>query len=439
MAASALGGSITVMELNKNPNDSLKLTVGMAPLDNDHGPFEFTSKHEIDFSRLRDERRMVSDIGLRFVNQLESALKLPPTVSVDEKAKHFVAEVVEFSPTQQSELGPDGFVWELWVTLIEVSAQVPPYHSAQDVLCKAVILLDTIGDSEETEKPMWKDLSSFTMAIRDHWNRAPIPQARSDDDTTFTDSEWLNLNSFIARLYAANVLQAGAFPIWELRSGLETSLSSEVKNETPANIRVRVASEWIIQSAPRILHESLLRTYSDVVEGESTGRPFRGGPLYSGESGFSVERWCFWKRRFQELKTEVDLTLLPEVNKAVELMVRAEKELGELAKSIASRVTAKEDEAESASNGSRLEDEDHTGDEDNTEKECDIKSERSMEHEDHIQRDGSAEDDINTEHQKHEDGVEHGPHEEDDNCLERKVEIHQGQVLTIQVKITSPK
>ncbi|KAI0151999.1 hypothetical protein F4776DRAFT_599757 [Hypoxylon sp. NC0597] len=323
------------MEPNKIADDFLKSSIKMTPHNNDRGFFESISNHEIDFSRLRDDRRMVSDIGLRFVSQFESALKLPPTASMDEKAKHFVAEVVEFSPTQQSGLKPEDFVWEFWMTLIEISAQVPPYHSAQDMLCKAVILLYSIGESEEIEYRMWKGLSSFNMAIRDHWNRGPIPQAGSDDYTTFTESEWLNVNSFIARLYAANVLHAGAFPIWELRSGLEIPLSPEVRDEPAANVRVRVACEWMIRSAPRTIRESLLRTHSDVVRGESTNRAFRGGPLYSGESGFSIERWCFWKCRLQELRTEVDPSLLPTVNEAVKLMVQAEKELGELATSIA--------------------------------------------------------------------------------------------------------
>jgi hypothetical protein len=49
----------------------------------------------------------------------------------------------------------------------------------------------------------------------------PTFELDTEDDRDFTLDEWLNLNSFVARLFSTTVGGFGNFAIWELRNGLE--------------------------------------------------------------------------------------------------------------------------------------------------------------------------------------------------------------------------
>lgn len=190
------------------------------------------------------------------------------------------------------------------------------------------------------------------MSVRDNWNRRkfftspfnfyyvsltlsvePSLEPDPDDDLDYTDDEWLNFSSFLARLYSERIVGWQNFPIWGLRSGLEYPLP-EKPDGSAGDVWTRVACEWIFQSAPRILLESLLHTCSDEPEGGIHGRPFSGGPLYSGKSGFSLERWCFWKHRFSEIRAEAKEDLRAMVDEAMKIMSQAENNLGELAKGL---------------------------------------------------------------------------------------------------------
>lgn len=84
--------------------------------------------------------------------------------------------------------------------------------------------------------------------------------------------------------------------------------------------QVAVASEWLIQAAPKLLRENL--------RGES-GTPHKSrGTLWHGAPGLGAERWGFWKRRLGEVrgnvKTPVALSYLEQAEKA---MADAERDL----------------------------------------------------------------------------------------------------------------
>lgn len=152
----------------------------------------------------------------------------------------------------------------------------------------------------------------------------PTFEPEDDDDQAFSELEWLNLNSFVARLFKSDIVNWYSFPIWEIKLGLESPINEEA---AAVNTRVRVASEWIIQSARRFLRESLLNTCSDKPEGGSHGYPYSGGPLYTGVSGYNLERWGLWKRRLGELRKESDEDVHGMIDEAIQAMVAVEKEV----------------------------------------------------------------------------------------------------------------
>ncbi len=157
----------------------------------------------------------------------------------------------------------------------------------------------------------------------------PTFELDAEDDRAFTLDEWLNLNSFVARLFSTTVGGFVNFAIWELRNGLEED--EHDMGPTPVtNTRVLIASEWIVQSGQRLLRESLLNYLSTEPEDATHGSPYRGGSLYSGTKGFGLERWGFWKRRLTESRKDVSESIHVSINEAVEVMTKVEKDVATL-------------------------------------------------------------------------------------------------------------
>lgn len=141
-----------------------------------------------------------------------------------------------------------------------------------------------------------------------------------DDDEEFTLDEWLNLNSFVARL-GKDFISLG---LWELRNGLEGLKAEE--NPAPEAVvttRLLVAIEWIMQGGRGLLRESLLNALSHEPD---SGSPWSGGPLFPGARGFNLERWGFWKRRLGELRKAAVQSSQKLIDEAVELMTALESE-----------------------------------------------------------------------------------------------------------------
>jgi hypothetical protein len=151
--------------------------------------------------------------------------------------------------------------------------------------------------------------------------KGPVFQLGDDNEEEFTLNEWLNLNSFVARLGKEFI----SFGLWELRNGLE-GLKAEEKYapEAVINTRILVATEWIIQGGRRgLLRESLLNALSHE---PNSGSPWSGGPLFPGARGFNLERWGFWKRRLGDLRNATVESSSKPVDEAVELITALEAE-----------------------------------------------------------------------------------------------------------------
>jgi hypothetical protein len=126
---------------------------------------------------------------------------------------------------------------------------------------------------------------------------------------------WKNLNSFVARITAADFAPWMTFPIWQLRIALE-----DTPVEGPAmDCRIWVASEWMIRCAEVILEDMSSGEQLD----ENSRRSLRTGPLCSCEV-LTVARFDFWRQRFSELAAANDLgldePLLRRIGEALERM-----------------------------------------------------------------------------------------------------------------------
>lgn len=146
--------------------------------------------------------------------------------------------------------------------------------------------------------------------------------SRDDDDPELTLDEWINLNSFVAKLFqrlsGKGSTLAITFPIWELRNGLEA--------REPHEIKVHIACEWIIEAGQRILRESMLNTFSD--EQDMLDQTL-AGPVFDGTGGYNLERWGFWKRELAEVRETVSDHLTSVVDAAIQTMTRRLRETAE--------------------------------------------------------------------------------------------------------------
>src|SRR5207237_472557 len=100
--------------------------------------------------------------------------------------------------------------------------------------------------------------------------------------------------------------------------GLEDDLTEAIGDCSPADAvdnRVAVASKWFIHAGLTLLKLCLLdRQDLD----EDLRRSARVGAHFHGHPGFNLERWGFWKRRLEELRSTAGSGVAPSVERAIE-------------------------------------------------------------------------------------------------------------------------
>ncbi|KAF4635581.1 hypothetical protein G7Y89_g2512 [Cudoniella acicularis] len=244
-------------------------------------PLNFGSLHD-------DERGLQSDTLLEILTIFQTAISSSPEPNVDEKSKVFVTKLIAFSPESKSGLNTDSFI------------------------CEAR-----------------KNLPDFWLSVRSCWNHGLIFELQTDDEIEFTVDKWLNINSFIAKLFGNHTGPLIMFAICELRNGLEGGKDKFfTASKSVADNRVRVTCEWIVQGGWRLFRESLLNSCD--TEDTTHSNAFGGGSLFSGLCGHNIERWGFWKRRLTELCKEVDLdqSVYKSIDEALQIIVALEKAVG---------------------------------------------------------------------------------------------------------------
>jgi len=127
-------------------------------------------------------------------------------------------------------------------------------------------------------------------------------------------SEWLNLNSIMARMTSEGLADLSLLALWEIRGALE----KENGSKAAANCNISAASQWVIISGTQLYNEVLKASPLNEHQAKIT----KGGPLYNGDAGFSQSRWQFWKLRF---KDEVDKDVAEMAQQAACAMEAIEK------------------------------------------------------------------------------------------------------------------
>jgi hypothetical protein len=114
---------------------------------------------------------------------------------------------------------------------------------------------------------------------------------------------WINLNAFIAHLWADGVADFSIYGLWALREGLE----GEDRNGMEDSLRVEVVASWLaIAAEPMFLSRRICGPRGNPDWPNNAGAPGRGGPLWEGVDGYAPERWAFWKKRLAEVKRDVE-------------------------------------------------------------------------------------------------------------------------------------
>lgn len=122
------------------------------------------------------------------------------------------------------------------------------------------------------------------------------PNTCTEPDDGFTErqcQEWVNKNSFFARLMGAEVaLEDIKLAIWALRGALE---EEPLRTTHVWESRVGAAGLWIIYAGKNLFPRP--RDHDVDESDEDWNRQTAPGSLFPGPAGLSMERLCFWKSR----------------------------------------------------------------------------------------------------------------------------------------------
>lgn len=133
--------------------------------------------------------------------------------------------------------------------------------------------------------------------------------------------EWVNLNSFVARLFAHGLIDWYRYGIWTMMGSLEAN-DTTAKNLQES--RIAAATQWVAHGA--------LALFTVIHEKEVTevDQMYLKTTIFSGDKVISFERWTFWREQLQKLE-EKDIS--PEVrqmaSRAVIAMSDAEAQYGQ--------------------------------------------------------------------------------------------------------------
>lgn len=113
-----------------------------------------------------------------------------------------------------------------------------------------------------------------------------------------TAQKWINFNAFSAAFEAANI-----FPLSVIEKGVYVIIDAlEKKSATDKQLGVRIpaASQWLIHTSRIMLVNA--KSFGTTLWGESESE------LWKGKTGFSKERWDFWKERMEKMSTKEQLS-----------------------------------------------------------------------------------------------------------------------------------
>ncbi|KAJ5688550.1 hypothetical protein N7462_002942 [Penicillium macrosclerotiorum] len=201
---------------------------------------------------------------------------LQPDVSLPSEAARLVNKLIE---EKNSVKETEDFLWLFWGLVIRCIRLVPHTHPNQIVNSGNKVNINS-GNAEEI-------------------------------------AQWINQNSFMARLVGEGLLDWTNLVIWMMREALEESPS---QGQSSADCYVLVVGEWMTYAGEVIFHQ-----VNDEHLTEQQQRMTKGGSLYRGNAGLCRERWDFWRTRLGELGQVVSPDAQPIARSALERMADIER------------------------------------------------------------------------------------------------------------------
>ncbi|KAL9597311.1 MAG: hypothetical protein Q9219_005235 [cf. Caloplaca sp. 3 TL-2023] len=195
------------------------------------------------------------------------------------------------SDSEETDDSPDEFA--IWSAIFAIVRQYPHSSPAIPAL---VALLGAIKDTP-TPTPLkrngmtyWTDLPHFGWEARENWNRT-VGEADDSQGYSCSVAQWASMNAFVAQLTVADVSDFRMYCIWALRDALEEvpGERSKTGHVTDLDNLVPAAAVWMLVAGSMV--------YAECIGSNSEERTKRGGPLWEG--GPILERWRFWKQRFE--------------------------------------------------------------------------------------------------------------------------------------------
>ncbi|KAI0445737.1 hypothetical protein F4803DRAFT_507137 [Xylaria telfairii] len=205
---------------------------------------------------------------------LHNQLAAENTVSLSEAVTRFTQSVKKLD---------EDFFWGFWENIFSVAEQIPHSHHSQDTLVAFVRELTLVPETGEKiwEARAWTDLPLLGAAVREHLSR----ELAVDERVSF--------HAFVARLLHAGISPGSeTTAIWMLRDSLEGDGGDVDRDLMTAAVYIEYAGATLAQKLD-------LRPEPQLDEAQQ--RMLKGGALWKGQSGLTVERWKFWGERFGKL------------------------------------------------------------------------------------------------------------------------------------------
>lgn len=103
-------------------------------------------------------------------------------------------------------------------------------------------------------------------------------------------TEWVNLNSFVARLFRDGLIDQFHNAFWTLRDSLE---DHDATTKDLRESRLAAAAQWFVHGALALY--TLIR---EKVANESDQTYLKSG-VFRGDKVISLERWNYWRDQLQ--------------------------------------------------------------------------------------------------------------------------------------------
>jgi hypothetical protein len=199
---------------------------------------------------------------------------------------------------------------ELWNWIAQAARYIAADHPAQDRLVAQVLHAREMGNlsrkneageqevATTSDGNIWSDLPFLVEEVQSAWKASD----------TFPSLERHNLSAFIARLTSVGIRDPGLgiIALWILRDTLETDrpLTSSPSGSNNENLQASIAdllpaaNAWFLYCGYKV--ESLCIQVQDYDSDAEIGELARRANA-TVKSGFSVERWRFWRDRLEEI------------------------------------------------------------------------------------------------------------------------------------------